>query len=95
METTEPTATHTFEGNTSALSTATGPQLRPMDRDQPRCWSMKLRALADLLDVGEPVCWATPYYDSKIEEWCVYVSRAAITAAEIAVRQRVPAGDED
>ena len=71
--------------------------LRPMDPDQARYHCERLRALADLIDAGEPVSWIDWTTGIGAEEQAhltIAVDRGRLKDAEIAVRVRVAAGDE-
>jgi hypothetical protein len=68
-----------------------------MDPDQARYYAMILRAMADLLAAGEPVCWSWSYASVPGEPTTVAISIEGerFMAARVAVNQRVDAGDPD
>ena len=83
-------------GNRSTR-TSDGRVLQPMDPNQARYHCLILRAIADLLQAGEPVCWGWFYAAVEGQPTTISISieGAQLRDAEIAARQRVEAGDPD
>jgi hypothetical protein len=69
--------------------------LYPMDKDQGRYHAQLLRAAADLILAGEPAAWYRPGGGERLGGVAYLFDEAAFSAASIAVRKRVEAGDED
>ena len=81
------------EGNVAALPKDRGVPLFPMDREQAAYHRQNLRAVADLIEAGEPICWSEPFHSTELALVQIYVPKAALRAAERNVRMRVKEGD--
>ena len=68
-----------------------------MTDPQARGHRMILRAMADLIEAGEPVCWSWNYASVPGEPTTVSISFEGehFRDAQVAVSQRVDAGDAD
>ncbi len=85
------------DGGNGSTRTSEGRVLRPMDPNQARYYAMILRAIADLLQAGEPVCWGWFYAAVEGQPTTVSISIEGthLCDAELAVRRRVAAEDPD
>lgn len=83
--------------NTSGRPVDNRRVLQPMEPDQARYHCQILRAIADLIAAGEPTCWAWSYASVPGDATTVSISFEGerFRAAQIAVHQRVEAGDPD
>ena len=80
----------------SSARPSDGPMLQPMDPDQARYHCMILRAIADLLESGEPVEFAT-FHAAVVGQSAtvrITLNQEHLSDAERMVHQRVQANDE-
>src|SRR5258708_5609458 len=70
-------------------------ELRPLPPESARYRAQILRAAADLLLAGEPVCWMSTDYALHKRGITYIFDAAQLRAATVAVQTRVEAGDVD